>query len=302
MIRKYLIFTLMMLCATAGFAQKEIFAQKKETKKIVFAVVDDGKTIEPIAYIDKGELKPIGGDEPDDASKSDFVKTHYKAKAKYNLIFGGANAGTVTVEKNLAGTECAANQANVSIVSKRVKPKGFVMALATNDVPKKAVKGTRGLPTAAERAELEKLVMAEMSKENIPIKKTNELRYHNLTKIDIDNDAQPEFVGSFWYNTAEKVRSLMFFIAEKDAKGAFSIAFKKFNRVEPEGIMSGEVADVDKGIYHELLIDVFDVDGDGSGEIFTMQQGFEGTNFNAYRKTGGEWKQVLETSNYHCAY
>lgn len=278
-----------------------VFAQKKDTKKVVFAVVNDGKNIEPIARIEKGELQPIN-DESAETAAVDFVKEQYQPKTKYNLIFGGANAGTVTVVKDLAGTECAANQAEISIVSRRVKPKGFIMALATNDSAKKTVKGTRELPTSAERGEIEKLVMAEMIKQNIPIKKLNELRYHNLTKVDFNNDANPEFVGSFWYNTGDKIRSLMFFIAEKDAQGNYSIPFTKFDRVEVEDVMSKDISDVDKGFYHELLIDLFDVDGDGSGEIFTLEQGFESNNFNAYKKIDGKWTQVLETSNYHCAF
>lgn len=287
-----------------------VFAQKSRPVKttllppkptIVFAVTNDGKNIEPIAYIQNGSLKPISDDNAEADDKAKFVKTFYPPKMKYNLIFGGATAGTVSIVKNLADTECAANQADVSIISKSVKPKGFVMALATNALPKKTVKGMRELPTSAERVEIEKLVMAEMMKENIPIKKVNELRYHNLTKVDVDNDANPEFVGTFWYNTGDNIRSLMFFIAEKNAEG-FSIPFKKFDRVEIENVMSGDISDVDKGFYHELLIDIFDSDGDGKGEIFTMTRGFEGNSFNAYERSGGKWTQILETSNYHCAY
>lgn len=294
--RKSLAILTILLCSTA------IFAQKKEVKKVIFAVVNDGKNVEPIAYIEKGGLKPINDEDAEETAVANFVKERYKPKTKYNLIFGGANAGTVTVVKDLANSECAKNQADISIVSKIVKPKGFIMALATNDLAKQTVKGTRELPSSEERGEIEKLVMAEMMKENIPIKKLNELRYHNLTKVDIDNDANPEFVGTFWYNTDDKVRSLMFFIAEKSAKGNFSIPFKKFDRIETENVMSNNISDVDKGFYHELLIDIFDVDGDGKGEIFTIERGFEGNNFNAYEKVNGKWTQILETSNYHCAF
>lgn len=294
--KKILVVLVVLLVATA------VFAQKKDAKKIVFAVVNDGKTVEPIAYIENGELKPISDEnaEPDAAAK--FVKDRYKPKTRYNLIFGGANAGTVSVVKDLSDTECAKNQANISVVSKTVKPKGFVMALATDSLAKKNVKGLRELPTPAERTQIEKLVMEEMVKENIPIKKTNELRYHNLTRVDVDNDGNPEFVGTFWYNTGDDIRSLMFFIADKDAKGNISIPFKKFDRVEKNDVMSGEISDVDKGVGHELLIDMFDVNGDGTAEIFTMRQGFEGTTFTAYKKVDGNWTQVMETSNYHCAY
>ena len=145
--------------------------------------------------------------------------------------------------------------------------------------------------------------MAEMIKQKIPIKKTGELRYHNLTKIDADNDGNPEFVGTFWYNTGAKIRSLMFFIAEKTADGKYSIPFSKFDEFKEDEVMSKDLSNLDKdGIYHEFLIDLFDIDGNGTGEIFTISSGFEGSNFNAYRKTGGKWTEILDTSNYHCGY
>lgn len=295
--KKLPIILMILICVTA------VFAQKKETKKTIFAVVNDGKQIEPIAFIENGELKTISGENGEAEKNNAYLQSLYKPKAKFNLIFGGANAGTVTVIKNFADSDCAANQAEISIQSKTVKPKGFLMALATNALSKKKVSGLRKLPTVAERAEIEKLVMAEMIKQKIPIKKTGELRYHNLTKIDADNDGNPEFVGTFWYNTGAKIRSLMFFIAEKTADGKYSIPFSKFDEFKEDEVMSKDLSNLDKdGIYHEFLIDLFDIDGNGTGEIFTISSGFEGSNFNAYRKTGGKWTEILDTSNYHCGY
>lgn len=299
--KKLTVLLMILFCASVVLAQKK--TPKKETpKKTIFAVVNDGKQIEPLAFIENGELKPIQGEGTDEKETANFVKNHYKPKTRYNLIFGGENDGTVTVTKDLSKTDCAANQAEISIQSKSVKPKGFVMALATNATAKKSVKGTRKLPTAAERREIEKLVMAEMLKQNIPIKKINELRYHNLTKVDIDNDGKAEFVGTYWYNTGDKIRSLMFFIADTDKNGVISIPFSKFNEVKEADVMNTDIKTVDAGTYHELLIDMFDVDGNGTGEVFTIINGFEGNSFNAYKKVEGKWTQVLETSNYHCAF
>ncbi|MEZ5425942.1 MAG: hypothetical protein R2747_06750 [Pyrinomonadaceae bacterium] len=286
------------LLIPAGFAS----GQKKAPPKAVFAVLNDGKTLEPIAFIEDKKLKGIAEESGESEGKTDLVKTFYKPKAKYNLIFGGKTAGTATIVKDLADTECASNQAEISVLSSRVKPKGFLMALATNMVPKKTVKGIRQLPHWSERLEIEKLVMAEMKAKKVPIKNTGELRYHNLTKIDVDDDGKFEFVGTFWYNTGEKIRSLLFFIAEKDSAGKISIAFSNFDEIKEEDVMSGEIKTIDDGVYHELLLDMLDYDGDGTREIFTIKAGFEGSNFYAYKKENGQWTQVLETSNYHCGY
>lgn len=279
-----------------------VAAAAQKNKKIIYAVVEDGKQIEPIAYIEKGVLKGVGDDQITQENAPDFVKTFYKKGTRYNLIFGGDNVGTVTVVKDLSKTDCAANQAQISIQSRKVSPKGFVMALATNADAKSNVKGLRQLPTGAERAAIEKLVMAQMLEKNVPIKNTNELRYHNLTKINVDNDGNAEFVGSYWYNTGVKKRSLLFFIADKNAKGDISMPFSKFEEYDEKNVMNGEVSALDEGMYHELLIDMFDYDGDGTAEIFTVVRGFEGSNFNVYKRLDGKWTRVLETSNYHCAF
>jgi len=66
--------------------------------------------------------------------------------------------------------------------------------------------------------------------------------------------------------------------------------------------MSGEIKSVDEGVYHELLLDTFDYDGDGTAEIFTYTQSFEGAGFDAYRRSGGKWVRAFDYANYHCGY
>ena len=292
---------ILLILTVSMFFAMTVSAQKTAPKKAVFAALDDGKVLEPIAFIEGGKLKSLG-EEASGENLAEFVKKYLKPNAKYNLIFGGSNAGTATVVKNFADSECAANQAEISVVSKTVKLKGFLMALATDAVPKKNAKLVRKMPTAAERKSINELVMAEMKAKRVPIKNTGELRYHNLTKLDVDGDGIAEFVGTYWYNTGVKKRSLLFFIAESDANGVISIPFTKFQDLDEESVMSGDVKDLDNGIYHELLIDMLDFDSDGQSEIFTMSQGFEGSNFNAYKRVDGKWTQILETSNYHCGY
>jgi hypothetical protein len=55
-------------------------------------------------------------------------------------------------------------------------------------------------------------------------------------------------------------------------------------------------------VYHELLLDVYDYDGDGKNEIFTYEQSFEGAGFTAYKKSGSKWTKAIEVANYHCGY
>lgn len=279
-----------------------IFAQKKTTTKpvtkVIFAVLNDGKTLEPLAKVENGKLMQTvsGGDE--DALITAFSKTYYKPKTVYNLIFGGNLVGTATVVKNDPSAECSRNMAEAITKSTKAKLKGFVMALATNITPTKTF-GLRRMPTAAERSEMDRLATAELAKNNISGKK---LEYHNLTALDIDNDKTPEFVGTYWMASSPTERALLFFIADKGKSGKYSLGYSDFRTVKKEEVMSGELKDVDEGIYHEFLLDVLDFNNDGVAEIFTYTQSFEGAGFDAYQRNGEKWERVLEASNYHCGY
>ncbi len=282
-------------------AQKAKAKPAAKAKPIIFAVINDGKTVEPVAYVENGKLvQPVSGGE-EEAKISLFHKNYYKPGPAYRLIFGGANAGTVTVKTSDPKAECSANMAEVTIASTRAKLKGNVMALATNVVATKKGSGVRRLPTAAERKEIEALVRSELIKQNVDQSAAKVLKYQNLTAVDVDSDGTAELVGSFWVETGSKSRALLFFIADK-ADGKYSFGYTEFENVEQENVMSGDISDVDTGVYHERLLDVFDFDNDGVAEAFTYVQSFEGAGFNAYRREGGKWVKSFEGSNYHCGY
>lgn len=192
-----LLLTVFFLTYSVVAAQKGSKTAKPATKakSIIFAVLQEGEMIEPIAHIEGGKLlKTVDAGNDDGTLVSAFNKTYYKSNASYRLIFGGREAGTVSV-KTLAGTmECAPNMSQVTLRSARAKLKGLVMALATNAPSAKPGSGMRRLPTAAERAEIESLVRAEFKKQKLDPKN---LKYHNLTALDVDSDGTAEMVGTF---------------------------------------------------------------------------------------------------------
>jgi hypothetical protein len=278
-----------------------IFAQKTTTKpvtKVIFAVLNDGRTLEPLAKVENGKLmQTVSGGDDGEILKA-FSKTYYKPKTVYNLIFAGNVAGTATVIKNDPTAECSTNLATTTVKSAKAKLKGFVMGLATNIKPTKTF-GTRRMPTQVERTEVEKLVTAEFAKNKVSAKP---LRSHNLTALDVDNDGKIEFVGTYWVNTSATERALLFFIADKVRANKLSIGFNDFRIVKQDEVMSQEIKALDEGIYHELLLDVLDYNNDGVAEIFTYSQAFEGAGFTVYKRNEGTWEQEIETSNYHCGY
>lgn len=285
----------------AAAAQKKRPAVKSKPKPIIFAVLNDGQTLEPIGEIDKGELTATvnGGDEP--KILTSFTNTYYKPKAVYNLIFGGAKNGAVTVVSSSAKSDCAKNMATVTTQSVKAKLKGFVMALATGETPLKTASGVRRLPTAAERFAIETLVRAELLKQGVSTAAVKNLKYYNLTALDVDSDGKAEMVGSFWAETSAKERNLLFFIAEKDAGDKYEFGYSDYAKVTPENLMSGEMKDLDE-LGGELLLDALEYNGDTTAEIFTIKRAFEGNNFQVYSRQDGKWTKVFEGYNYHCAY
>ncbi len=274
-------------------------AQKAAPKSIIFAVLDGGKSLEPIAYVNKGKLDPTvsGGDEANIVAA--FDKAYYKPGTVYRLIFGSANAGTVTVKSSNAKGDCGKNLGDASTNSTKTPLKGMIMGLATNAPIKSTTASYRRKPTAAEKDEIDALVKAEFVKQKLTPKV---LHYQNLTALDVDHDGKAEFVGSYWVEIDKLTRGLLFFIASKGSNGKYSLGYKEYRSIDQANVMGGEIKAVEDGVLNELLLDAFDYDGDGTAEIFTHQQSFEGAGFNVYHRDGGKWTRVFEGSNYHCGY
>ncbi len=285
--------------SSAVSAQQKGATPKPAATPIIFAVLNDGERIEPIAYVSGGKLsEPVNGSD-ERSLVTAFNKTYYGPKANYRMLFGGANAGTVTVLDSFADADCAPNTAKVSVTSAKAKLKGMLMGLATNAPAKLKGSGVRRAPTWPERNEIDALVRAEYGKNSVPVTK---LDYHNLTALDVNGDKKAELVGSFWVENLPKERVLLFFIAEKGTDGKYALTHTDLRVIKEDEVMSGEISALDSGIYHELLLDVFDYDGDGQSEIFTYVQAFEGAGFNVYKKNSGKWEKVFEGSNYHCGF
>ena len=120
--------------------------------------------------------------------------------------------------------------------------------------------------------------------------------------MDVDNDGKAELVASYYVEIDKVTRGLLFFIASKGSNGKYSVGYHDYRSVDQDKVMSGEIKAVDDGVYNELLLDVFDADGDGTSEIYTNVASFEGAGFNIYRRNGSKWTKAFEGSNYHCGY
>ncbi|MEP7149312.1 MAG: hypothetical protein ABI857_10545 [Acidobacteriota bacterium] len=269
---------------------------------IIFAVLNDGKLVEPIASVSGGKLV-----EPDlgssDASPSKvFGERYYKPRSLYPIVFGGALDGALTITRSNLGSECGG--ATAEVVSRPIKAKlaRFVMALATNVKLSARSTGYRRRPTPEERSEVESLVREEFRKKGAKAVAMRVLRYHNLTSIDVNGDGIPEFVGSYWIAPTAKLRMQIFFIAAQNASEKLEMVYNDSEVIKPDDVMTGDLKDLDDGRGSELLLDALDYDDDGVKEIFTIGQGFEGNNYYVYKLIDGKWTKTFETYRYYCAY
>jgi len=278
-------------------------AKPANAKSPIFAVLGDGTSIEPIGYVDgRGRITHAidGGSER--GVLNAFHRTYFVKGKTYPLLFGGRPAGTVTLVSSDPAAECINFLGKVTTKTTRTPLKGNVMALATSAKMAKPGSGVRRLPTPAERADVEALVRAEYAKNAVPESATANLRSHNLTALDVDTDANAELVGTYWVDLSPTDRGLLFFIAQRGADGKYAFGHVEYNKVAQAETMSEDIKDVDSGVYHERLLDIFDVDGDGVSEIFTYIMSFESAGFNVYKRKTNGWVLHYEGSNYHCGY
>lgn len=299
--RKLLLFALIVGLAAVAQAQRRPAATPVKT--VIFAVLNDGKAIEPIGYIgSKGVMTPAIDGASEGAVLTAFHRAYFAKGKMFPLLFGGKVSGNVTVTSSDPRGECANYLANVTTKTTRTVLKGNIMALATNARITKPGSGVRRLPTPAERAEIETLVRDRFTKDGIAADVVKNMKYHNLTALDINSDGQAEMVGSFWVEPSATDRQLLFFIAELGPDKKYRFGYSDSDLVKQADTMSEDIKDVDTGVYHERLLDIFDIDGDGDSEIFSYVMSFEGAGFNVYKRKGDVWARHFEGSNYHCGY
>ncbi len=260
-------------------------------------------SIVPIAIIENGQFKsPVAGDS-DGNEISSFSNAYYSKGHKYRLLFGGSEAGSLTIKKSNKDSECAKTSADVMLKT-QVKLNQNVMALATNSDSLGTGKSSRRPPTAAERAALMPLVKAAYKKMGVPASLMPSLATLNLTALDLDSDGKSELIGSFVVKKQKggAARYVLFLFAEPEGN-SYRTTVLQNERFTKADIMEGAaITAIDNGVYLERLVDSLDVDGDGASEVVTIREGLEGDGYAIYKKQNGKWNKAYEFSNYRCGF
>jgi hypothetical protein len=287
-------------------AQKAAQKGAPRPSAIVFAVATGGgeMTIDPILGLGAGgRVLPAGNAEEDELKR--FAADYFKAGRKYRLISGGGDAGTVVVKESKIGSDCFRTGASVEPqVAGRLG--GNVMGLATDSQTLGRRAPVRRAPTDEERAGVEKLARTLLAQKRLSDAQLRNLKTINLTALDFNNDGAVELVGTFKVARGKGAADLLFLLAEPGAAAGADYRAGLSNHValKAADLLAPEVFETvgPGGFFSEILIDQLDIDGDGTGELFTYGQSLEGAQYKVYKKTRGRWLKLQEFSVYRCAY
>lgn len=270
------------LIASAPGAGKSAGPAAAQRRKgvVVFAVsAESGEgTMDAVVIVD-GKQFGAPFKDTDKAGQKKFAQEYLAAGRTYRLISGGGEAGSVKVKKWSEG--CNSVHAEVT-PSTSVRLGGEVKALATSSASLGKRTSARRAPTDAERAAVMTLVKSIYLQNRTPASLITSIKVTNLTGTDLDGDGEYEFIGSFTSAANNKFERDLFLIARPQGT-AMRADFAKFQAYQPppEEFLSG----ID-------FIDQLDLDGDGMGEVFATQGGFDAYAYLIFKKVGGRWRQV----------
>lgn len=254
-------------------------AQRK-TPIVVFAVSGDAGefNMDAVVIVDGKRLRAPFNNEQKGAQKK-FADTYSASGKQYRLTFGGGTAGTVSLNKWTEG--CNSIHADVA-VSTSAPLGGQVKALATNSESLGKPTSARRAPTDAERKAVMALVKSIYAQHGVNAALFRSLNVTNLAATDLDGDGNYEMIGSFGLATSNKFERDLFLIAKSQGT-AMRGDFVKFQAYQPPA--EGFLSSID-------FIDQLDLDGDGVGEVFAMQGGFDAYGFSIFKKQAGRWRLV----------
>lgn len=213
-------------------------------------------------------------------SRKTFGQKYFAAGKVYRLIFGGGDGGSVKVNSWDLG--CNNIHAKVT-ASTSARLGGKVMALATTSDTLGKRGTTRRPPTDAERVAVLTLMKSIYKQKLTPASLMSSIKVTNLTATDLDGDGNYEVIGSFTLAAKNKFERDLFLIA-KPQGATMKAEFAKFQAYQPppEGFLSS----ID-------FVDQLDLDGNGVGEVFATQGGFDGYAYLIFKKVGGRWREVF---------
>ena len=244
---------------------------------VIFSLTKDTEAsfhIQPIVILSGSKYTPppVG----DDAGRKKFTDSYFRVGRQYRVIFGGGEAGSLTVQ-NYVEDECGNLLAEAGAQT-NARLGGAVQALAVSSDKIGSGTSSRRAPTEAERASALEVARAVYGQRGVGAALVGKMKTVNLTATDIERDGQFELIGTFQIDGGNEVMHNLFIIFEPTAGGKYKAAWNWYL----------------KGNEDRKLVDVVDLDGDGTAEV--IGEGFEIENnfYVIYKRQAGTWRPVYK--------
>jgi hypothetical protein len=250
---------------------------QREYRMDALALFNKGSFVNPVGDVGTAPMKP-------------FADKYFQTGKHYRLLFGGGEAGSVTVKSSSEGCNVIHSTINVEGGS---KVGGRIYALATDSETLGKGASSRRALTASEREAVLKLVKSIYLQHKTTNAQLRSLKVGNLTATDLDGDGKYEVIGDFGIDpnsdSTTAPRRDLFLIATPSGTGykAELANFQAYKMIDGFG----------RGI---SFADQLDIDGDGTAEVVAIGEGYDGYGYTIYKKRAGTWREVYSVAGDAC--
>jgi hypothetical protein len=286
-------------------AAKAALAQAKKSNAVaLFAVSQNqrGVFLDPIVVIENGRFTSPPTGEASTAQLTKFASTYYRAEQKYRLLFGGGEAGNVTVKQWNLRKECSRTQASAQLDS-AAKISGKVMGLATNSSLLGRRERSRRFPSEKEKDAIFALAEKTYRQKGVTEAELKDLKKVNITATDLNSDGKAEIIGTFMVKKtkAAKLAHILFLITEPAGK-SYKVGASQYGQITASDVGGADKLDeLGETALAEILVDQIDLDKDGTAEVIIADLTAEGVAYKIFKKQKNLWRKAYEFYNLRCA-
>jgi hypothetical protein len=277
---------------------------KKSGAIALFAVSQNqrGVFLDPIVLIENGRFASPPTGDAGTAQVTKFASTYYRADQRYRLLFGGGEAGKVTVRQWNLRKDCSRTQASAQLDS-AAKISGKVMGLATNSSLLGKRERSRRFPSEKEKDAIFALAEKTYRQKGVSEAELKDLKKVNITATDLNRDGKAEVIGTFMVKRAKaaRVAHILFLISEPSGK-AYKVGASQYGQITARDVGGADKLDeLGESALAEILVDQIDLDRDGTAEVIIADLTAEGVAYKIFKKQKNLWRKAYEFYSLRCA-